>query len=163
MQTKEQIRASLISQENGRVYSFKLDDTFKIVSPLFEFTERDIRTDVEIAFTAQAGNLERAKTGKLSEGDIVHCLDGTIERVASVCEQQTDGIRYQPGHNKTNGSFYLYDDSMSFSGGLDSPVRRTLRLSGETAPARVWFFSERYAGAGRGVYCVINVPVWIEV
>lgn len=164
MQTREQIRASLISLQNRHVYVFVLNDQSLITEPLHPLTERDIAKDVEIAITSQTGNLERAKTGKLSEGDVIHCLDGTIERVASVLERQTGNVTtYQPGHCGTGGSFYLYDDSMGFSGSWDYPVERQLRLSGETTVARVWFFSHRQAGGGRGVYCNVSVPVWIEV
>lgn len=159
MLTREEIAETLKTEPNNRnVYGLGFGD-FSLSAA------RDIETDSGIAFDAQAWNLERAARGELSEGDFIKCIDGGLDRVANICQRETsDGCcRYQPGHNRTNGSFYLFSDSMSFSGGLDSSVARRLQFTGETMPGRVWFFSLRESGAGRGVYCSVNVPVWREV
>jgi hypothetical protein len=161
MLTRERIEHSLTTEpNNGHVYGFHN------IGSIHPIQARDIATDSGIAFDAQTGNMDRAKRGEISAGDFIRCADGKLERVAKVWNQETQNglIEYQPGQNGTGGGFYLNSASMSFScWSLDYSVSRRVELSGEILPARVWFFSLRQAGAGRGVYCSIGVPVWREV
>ena len=127
--------------------------------------DRLVPIDADIAFRAQQGNMDRAKAGRVSDGDYVRCKDGRLHRIADVRTHDADTgvLDYQPGYKGTLGGFYLWDDSMSFSGSLDNAETRTVRLSDETMSGNVWFFSERQSGAGRGVHCFVHVPVWVEV
>lgn len=60
-----------------------------------------------------------------------------------------------------DGSFYLAEGNVSFSGSLDSSIsKELLRDTGETLEGSFWFFHHDFWGAGNGVYFRIPCRVF---
>ncbi len=83
-------------------------------------------------------------------GDYVDFTDGVTRRVSHVYPPEWgDEYGVQTSHS---GSFYLDDGYVSFSGSLHRPVpHRTLSLTEQRRPGRVWIFHHDWPAASNGV------------
>ena len=67
-------------------------------------------------------------------------------------------VQYTPSQN---GSFYLGDGFMSYSGSLELGIsRRRLERTSDTQQAGCWFFHHDHMCAHNGVHTTIPVRVW---
>lgn len=86
-------------------------------------------------------------------GDFVVFACGTVHRFSYKWD---DGIQ-----TSREGSWYLGNGYVSFSGGLQPSVKfDTLTLTEEKRDGRFWFFHHDFAEAHRGVDCTIPCQVW---
>lgn len=91
-------------------------------------------------------------------GDFIVRTDGRVQRFShdwDECGLQT----------ADSGSFYITQGGYaSFSGALDPTLpRERIGPTDETRSGWVWFFSEDYVGAGRGVQCLLTFRVYREL
>jgi len=96
-------------------------------------------------------------------GDWIRFPDGTHKRVAHVWgEEYTDGEAIiQPTWPGAEGSFYLGDDYVSHSGGLESgiPLSR-FALTDDRRDGDFWFFHHDWHTAHNGVHFTLPCRVW---
>lgn len=120
--------------------------------PTFDQRDEEIRTRRAASLLANPINV----------GDFVTFLDGTTRRVSYVWPGDDD----KPGSIQTSdeGSFYLGDGYVSFSGSLRQGVPfATLADTGDTHDGSVWFFHHDYHQAHNGVDATVKFRVWREV
>jgi len=90
-------------------------------------------------------------------GDYVEFADGVVRRVSHVWCFEPDGYV----QTSTDGSFYLGDGHVSFSGALFPGVSSdTLTKTEQTRPGHVWFFHHDYPMAFNGVNTKIDFRVY---
>lgn len=59
------------------------------------------------------------------------------------------------------GQFYLGDGYISYSGGLDTGIKKNqIRDTGEVKKGKVWFFRNDYATAGNGIDYMVDFRVF---
>ena len=60
-----------------------------------------------------------------------------------------------------HGQFYLGAGYISYSGGLDTGIKKaSLKLTNEIKPGKVWFFKRDYAAAHNGIDYMVNFRVY---
>lgn len=86
-------------------------------------------------------------------GDYVAFADGVTRRISHIWP---DGVQ-----TSDDGSFYLGEGYMSFSGSLYVSVpTETLTLTDETCEAGAWFFHHNHHTAHNGINVIVPVRVW---
>jgi hypothetical protein len=104
---------------------------------------------------------EFLKNDKPKQGDFIRFADGTLRRVTHVWTENNKPELCQTNENASDGSFYLGNGFMSYSGGLLSGVQAdTLTRTQEIIKGAAWFFHHDFATAGGGVYITVDCPVW---
>jgi hypothetical protein len=89
------------------------------------------------------------------EGDYVDFADGVTRWISYVWPNDVQ--------TSDDGSFYLGDGYMSFSGALYMPVpTKTLTLTETTREASAWFFHHDHRTAHNGVDVRVSMRVWIS-
>lgn len=116
------------------------------------FDERD-----QQILSARAASL---LANRINVGDFVIFRDGTERRVSYVWVWDLDG-KIESVQTSTDGSFYLGDGFVSFSGSLfhGIPFDR-FTDTGERRDGRVWFFHHDYHQAHSGVDTTTSFRVW---
>ena len=111
------------------------------------------KRDEELLKQRSATFLERKY---IKSGDFVRFADGTIRRVSHVWTDEPVGIQ-----TSDNGSWYLGNGYMSFSGGLFCPIpAASMTRTDETMSGACWFFHHDFAYRDNGIYTSIPCPVW---
>lgn len=91
-------------------------------------------------------------------GDFV--LDGDSEKILRVAHDWGDSVQLTDG--RYGSSFYLGDQYVSFSGGLNPGIPRLrFRATDKRRVGACWFFSENSAQAHNGYYTEAVFRVWI--
>jgi len=82
------------------------------------------------------------------------------EKPRRVAHNWGDGVQPSIG----NGSLYLGNGYMSYSGSLDKTIpNENLVLTSDIKDGDCWFFDKDRAGAGRGINFTVPCRVWKEV
>lgn len=115
--------------------------------------------DAEILAQRQESIL--ARKGPI-QGDFIRFQDGSLKRIAHVWRDENDNPEYiQPTYYDGDGSFYLGNGYMSYSGSLDTGIPWTMFApTTETIPGHVWFFHHDYPRCQGGVQAKVNCHVW---
>ena len=94
-------------------------------------------------------------------GDWIREPDGRMTRATHDWNDDGETCEtIQHGGNE-NSSYYLGDGYLSYSGGLDSGIKKCwLRETAEKKDGCVWIFDHGFAGAGRGVGFVVEFRVF---
>lgn len=119
-----------------------------------EYVMKQVRRDFELMQGRQAA-LDAHEGPRV--GDFIIRTDGRAQRFSY---DWGDGLQ-----TADSGSFYMsrggYGD---FSGALDPVIPRArIEATEETRAGAVWFFSQDYAGAARGVHCRLTFRVYREL
>lgn len=111
-----------------------------------------------IILQERSGLFNAVKTVRV--GDYVKHLNGTIDRVTYIWEQQ--GIAQTGGGGI---SYYLSKSGyVSYSGGLDPGVKiENLVYTGEVTPGWIWFFNRDFREANNSVTFQIDFRVYHEI
>ena len=91
-------------------------------------------------------------------GDYLIRLDGSITRLTYDWGDaiQTGGDHY--------GQYYLGDDYLSYSGGLDESVaKENMEFTGEMKPGMVWFFDRDIRAAHNAVEFEVPMRIYKEI
>lgn len=81
------------------------------------------------------------------------------EKLLRVAHDWGDAVQLTDG--RFGQSFYLGQDFVSFSGGLDPSIDKTrFRPTGRRENAAVWFFSENHHEANNGYHTRAKFAVW---
>jgi len=96
-------------------------------------------------------------------GDFLRTPDGFLRFTHDWGETIQTTVR--PSHPCSgNGSFYLGEGNVSFSGSLDPGIDKlSLKDTGEKQDGTFWFFHHNFWGAGRGVDFKIPCRVFVQV
>ncbi len=145
---------------NANAYGFKLDMS-KYPSITVDLNAqipsvvRQVETDLQLLILR--GQALDKRQG-IRVGDYINHKNGTTTRVTMLHDE-----KLQAGGG--SGSYYISKDGcLSYSGGLDSPIpTNTLQETTEKKAGLVWFFSDNWAGASRGVYGYIDFKVFNEI
>lgn len=102
----------------------------------------------------------------IQQGHVVRFADGTMRVVSHVWHDeanQLDAIQTSDmtGDARLHLSSYAGTAYLEYSGGLYGGVPfSTFTLSPHVSEVTVWLWHHQIAGAGRGVYTTVRVPIW---
>lgn len=105
-------------------------------------------------------NRYNMKTGA-RVGDWIRENDGRMTRATHDWNRGVETAdTIQHGGNE-NSSFYLGDYGLSYSGGLDTGIKKAdLKLTDELKQGAIWFFRNDYARAGNGITFKVDFRVY---
>jgi len=102
----------------------------------------------------------------IQQGHVVRFADGTMRVVSHVWRDeanQPDAIQTSEitGDARLHLGSYAGMAYLEYSGGLYGGVSfATFNLSPQFTQVTVWLWHHQIAGAGRGVYATVRVPIW---
>lgn len=152
--------AKEICQNNPAIFGLSIAGMNQGRLTFTEPDERQLRAaEIDVVEFQRRQEAIRKRT-KPAEGDWVHRLDGSFERISVVhgdWHLQVGGYAGSSVYINSNGTG-------SYSGGCGDVIKHeNLVDSGAYKPAACWMFHHQSSGAGRGVNAVLEFKVWKEV
>jgi hypothetical protein len=94
-------------------------------------------------------------------GDYIRELNGRLTRVTHDWNEPGETSETIQHGGSEYGQYYLGNGYISYSGGLDSGIKKNqLKPTGEMKQGKVWFFNNDFAGAGRGIDFMVSFRVF---
>lgn len=144
---------------NSEVYGFNVNmDNYPIMTVDLSKERASVQNKVQrdLVILHERATALKARTG-IRVGDYIHCKDGSLKRFTI---DNGDNLQAY-----VNGSFHIFaSGGLSYSGtcGYGIP-KANIQETKEVKEGSVWFFSDNYAGGGRGIYGLIEFKVFKEI